>query len=167
MFEWYLFAIFVFGLLYVLILLYSKYISGKYPDVSDYKQREERLFKLYQNIEDLMDGFEEYVEEVREDLLQEISEKKKELYEELHTPKVDAVIPEVNAKEIYNSPNNNTLKNSSNPVNDTGNSKSTKIHMVNELLNEGMSVDDIARKLNIGKGEIKLIIQLSNKKTKV
>jgi len=160
--EWYLFAIFVFALIYILILLYSKHISRKYPDISEYKQREERLFKLYQNIEDLMDSFEEYVEEVRESLLKDIEEKRKEIKEELNNQKTLVPFTEnlpakVDKKAKENKPDNNNKPRS----------MTDKISMINQLLEEGLPVEDIAKKLDMGKGEIKLILQLNNKKTKV
>lgn len=69
--QWYFFAIFIFLLAAALVALvkHTPRSIKKREDKSF--EREAKLFRLYQNIEDLMDGFEEYVEELKRDLRKE------------------------------------------------------------------------------------------------
>ena len=63
--EWYLFAAFVFLLAALLLWFYKRTPRSQKKREEKSFEREAKLFKLYQNIEDLMDGFEEYVEELQ------------------------------------------------------------------------------------------------------
>ena len=59
------FAFYVFLLVGVLIWFYARVTrSGKKKDGSA-QEKEQHLFKLYQNIEDMLGGFEEYAEEAK------------------------------------------------------------------------------------------------------
>lgn len=72
MWEYYLFAMFVFVLCAVLVI-FAKFLFSAKKKPEDIKVREEKLLRLYRQLEDMMESFEEYAEEVRED----ISESKK------------------------------------------------------------------------------------------
>lgn len=76
-----------------------------------------------------------------------IDEKKKEVAEIYSTQK----LPQ---KEIVTSvdKDSNTYKN-------------PKLHEINNLLNEGLSISEIAKELNMGQGEVKLIIGLGKVQT--
>ncbi len=64
----YTFAFFVFLLVCCVIWVYGRVMRGnKRGDKSVY-EKEQRLFKMYQNIEDMLGGFEEYVEEAKKEL---------------------------------------------------------------------------------------------------
>jgi hypothetical protein len=178
MWEWYLFALFVFVLGCLWLLIYKREKNRNNPDVKLFKEREEKIFRLYQNIEDLMDGFEEYVEEMKLELFREIKEVRVELSQEKES--VLAIAKEsvsqsklvVPAKAPKNSKTSKSSKASKSDTMDSASlpqvdGKSGRIDKVNELIDKGLSVDDIARKLNMGKGEVKLIYQIHKNNTKV
>ncbi len=75
--EWYLFAVFVFLLAALLIWFYKRTPRSQRRREEKTFEREAKLFKLYQNIEDLMDGFEEYAEELRGSLGRDSEELKR------------------------------------------------------------------------------------------
>ncbi len=75
--EWYLFAVFVFLLAALLIWFYKRTPRSQKKREEKSFEREAKLFKLYQNIEDLMDGFEEYVEELQSSFRLESGEVKR------------------------------------------------------------------------------------------
>ncbi|MDL2220621.1 hypothetical protein LJC55_03035 [Eubacteriales bacterium OttesenSCG-928-N14] len=66
----YLFAIFVFLLIVLSIWLFVKLTkrSAALDDNAELKEKERRLFRIYQNLEDMMQGMEEYVEESKIEL---------------------------------------------------------------------------------------------------
>lgn len=67
MWEYYLFALFAFALLGILIL-FAKFLFASRKKPEDIEIREEKLLRLYRQIEDMMESFEEYAEEVREEI---------------------------------------------------------------------------------------------------
>ncbi len=75
--EWYFFAVFVFLLAALLIWFYKRTPRSQKKREEKSFEREAKLFKLYQNIEDLMDGFEEYVEELQNSFRLESGEVKR------------------------------------------------------------------------------------------
>ncbi len=73
MLGYYLFAIFCFALVGVLVL-FAKFLFSAKRKPEDLKIQEEKLLRLYRQIEDMLESFEEYAEEVR----REISDKNDE-----------------------------------------------------------------------------------------
>ena len=59
------FAFFVFLLVLVLIWFYARVTRGSRKKEGGAQDKEQHLFKLYQNIEDMLGGFEEYAEEAK------------------------------------------------------------------------------------------------------
>lgn len=59
------FAFFVFLLALVLIWFYARVTRGSRKKEGGAQEKEQHLFKLYQNIEDMLGGFEEYAEEAK------------------------------------------------------------------------------------------------------
>jgi hypothetical protein len=64
--TYYTFAFFVFILLSVLIWFYGR-VTRKKADPGS-AEKEQRLFRLYQNIEDMMGSFEEYAESAKKEI---------------------------------------------------------------------------------------------------
>ncbi|MCX7714801.1 MAG: hypothetical protein N2171_03620 [Clostridia bacterium] len=145
--KYYVFAIFVFMLCLLLIFAVKLLLTGKEKD-----DKNEKLLRLYRQIEDMLDSFEEYVEEIKREFADEkerimrymeemkISEKKSSSKETLQTEAVPAQnINKAADKE-----------------------KLSKNEMVKKLYGEGMEINDIAKKLNMTTSEIKLIIDLNS-----
>lgn len=100
----YAFATYVFLLLCTAIWLVSRLIRPRKQkkEQSGHYEKEQRLFNLYQNIEDLLAGFEEYVEEARAENEQmtlkttTMLEEAKRLCEEIKTLQSHAALEPVN-----------------------------------------------------------------------
>lgn len=69
MWGYYLFAIFVF-VLCAILAVFAKFLFSSKGKPEDIKVREEKLLRLYRQLEDMMESFEEYAEEVKEDISQ-------------------------------------------------------------------------------------------------
>ena len=154
---YYTFAIFVFLLAICFVLLVRKIWFAKSSAARQLQEKEAKLFKLYQHVEDLMDGFEEYVSEANEQLVREkiqinkqaedLLAKAKELVSKQEMPIVPNVplveLPEVPAAEDIGKRQ---------PI-----SNSQKIVT---LWHEGMNEEEICRELGLGKGEVTLVLRL-------
>ena len=133
------------------------------------RDREVKLFKLYQEVEDMMDSFEEYVNEVREELekeradVMELSRKAAEVYlrtldrpsvPPVETPKI--IRPAPPAQDAEKKPESRlTAKDR-----DALRRFATKAQKVRYLMSCGFALEEVAKELNIGKGEVKLIAGL-------
>lgn len=66
--SFYIFAVIIFLMILLLVWLISRMVRNNKKDnpLRDAQEQEARLFKLYQNLEDMMDSFESYVLEQQE-----------------------------------------------------------------------------------------------------
>jgi hypothetical protein len=165
--TYYLFAFFVFILVCIAIVLFKKIKNPNDVNDNTFHEKEKRLFKLYQNIEDMMTSAEEYMEEARNSIavdkkeIQEIEYKVDELYK---TIQLDIK----NNKEYFESikeeiPISNT-NNVSTPIAKTQpvvKSQMSKNELVKYLHEEGLDTEEISKELGISKGEVELIIGLN------
>ena len=147
--------------------------------MTDNDQHMTKLMVLYDNIEGLMDSFETYVEEVRQELererehITELSRQAAVLYAQqpvyTHTtPPPAQALPEEAADSANPSekakppappkPKRSSLLSESDIRKLEG--MPAKQQKVRYLLSRGMELQDIARELNIGKGEVRLIANL-------
>lgn len=126
---------------------------------SKYKQQEQRLFKLYQNIEEMMEDFEEYITEVKGQIDKE-KNKLINLYEKLDKGNMknekllanDFDDKKLDIENFINSENK-----SKNPVQQYSNNK---ISNVISLHNKGLSKEQIAKELKMSRGEVQLILNI-------
>jgi len=143
------------------------------------REEEERLFKLYQSIEEMKDEFEEYVSSVKAELDLERQKIKAELTKaveaEESVKKKRTKTKESNAKTEEDSKNDikREVKNriSKSAEKDTSktqkakttpdDNKETKVESVKRLHKEGLSLDDISKQLKISKGEVQLILNVN------
>jgi Tfp pilus assembly protein PilP len=148
---------------------------------TDDDQRMARILTLYDNIEGLMDSFEQYVEEVRQELererghMTELSRQAAVLY----SKKAERENEEIETAESKSEPEKKqTGRTDKNAANETGKQKpkqssrltdsenkkldgmTTKQHKVRFLMSRGFSLEEVARELNIGRGEVCLIADL-------
>ncbi len=178
----------------VLAVVFVRYVMRRLDSVegspaSD--RREEKIFRLYSEIESMMDSFEEYVGEVHEELereraeLAELSRRASSLYMQAE----DRVL---NLSEYTqgNEPSGGAPRRSAAPESplapggrmsgapgqeNSGNKREsrlssrdrstlsglkTKSQKVRFLMSRGLSLEEVARELGIGKGEVKLIADL-------
>lgn len=125
-------------------------IKNKRPN---YKDKEQRIFKLYQNIEEMIDDFESYISEAKGQIETE-KNKLIDLYE-----KLDIAASNEQAEESFKTENSEietpviTLKEKvQHPDN--------RINEVISLYNKGLSKEEIAKELKISRGEVQLILNI-------
>lgn len=151
MLKYYIFTVFLFFLC-VLILLIIKALFKKDNIQED---KSEKLLRLYTQIDDMLESFELYVSEVR----QEISDEKEsiKLYINDFEKKVDEKLKEV-VKE------NQKIKNNINPKNHkvTKSKNLSKQEKIIKLHENGMDIDDIAKEVNLNSSEVELFISMTN-----
>jgi hypothetical protein len=147
----------------------------------DDDRRMETILALYDNIEGLMDNFEHYVEEVRQEFererghMTELSRQAAVLYSKSAVPVNTGVsltepqsdpIPEQSEQTTENGATR-TIQHKplrSSRLTESENRKlsemSAKQQKVRYLMSRGFSLEEIARELDIGKGEVRLIADL-------
>jgi biopolymer transport protein ExbB/TolQ len=160
----FIFAFFVFVLLCGMIWLYSRLKRPKKSAEDAVSEKEKRLYKLYQNLEDMMNGIEEYVEEARTGIAKDKEEiaaihAKIENMHTIYKNDIQArVEEEARPKEkeaekpaVAEAPAKKEIKIPRNM---------SKSEVVRYLKDEGMEEDKIAKELGISKGEVLLILGL-------
>lgn len=155
----YTFAFFVFVLVCITIWFYSRLERKKKSESNEY-QKEQRIYKLYQNVEDMMTGFEEYVEEVKAELDSKISEITSKLEDSDGKQNVlEPVILEEEkpfeiSEEVKEQPKNEPKQ------------KENAQEVVEELLEKGVELDEIAKKLEMSRRELSLMMKFKSGRKK-
>lgn len=171
--EVYLFAIFVFVLLCVLLILYRFMIIGAKQkltkesdeDAAAKKEKEERLFRLYQNMEEMMDNFEAYIEETRES----VEAAKADMRRQAQT--ISDLIARAEATEMNARNATAMLRHTDKPAEpkkeavaaapaaaEEGSRRATKQDAIRELLAKGLTVEQIAQRLELSINEVRLVV---------
>ena len=180
--PWYAWLLFALQIILFTLLFSRPKVSGK-ADSGGADGREDKIFQLYGQIEEMLDSFEAYVGEIHTQL----EEKRTELIELNRQAQVVYLQALESAKSVpLPAPPENMLAAQSAqapqpaPQHDkskreNGNGKrsrltdkdrealgrfATKPQKVRFLMSRGMSVDEVARELDIGKGEVLLITDL-------
>lgn len=168
----FLFAFFVFILLFALLFTYNR-LKAKTPNSGaspEAQGRERQLFALYQNLEDMLSGMEEYVEGARAEIAEKLeqAQEKCKLAEELYAKLNDALGAGVFAQ--ISAPAAETAKaargsRAAKPAQPPGGPAApepakdmTKHDRVWLMKSEGASPDEIARELGVSRGEVRLIL---------
>jgi hypothetical protein len=168
----YLFALYIFVLIVVLFFLYRRFVlqvKGKRPasieDASDGLDKEQRLFNLYQNIEEMMDNFEAYIEDTR-DQMESIKSQMTQ-----QADYINGLLQRVEAAEagartavaVMRSPEKPEQEKDAQQKGDTkqtpeNGKRATRAEAVRELLAKGLTVEQIAQKLELSINEVRLIV---------
>lgn len=179
--EVYFFSIFVFVLICVLLFIFRALIimpkqkksEETEEELEAKKEKEERLFRLYQNMEEMMDNFESYIEETRES----VESAKAEMRQQAQT--ISDLIARAEATEM-NARNAAAMlrsgekpaepKREAAPVPATAASDSsrrmTRQDAIREMLAKGLTVEQIAQRLELSINEVRLVVYgLMAKKT--
>ncbi len=161
-YEPYIYALFIFGLLCVLVVLYRRAGStGRRAQAEQDTERakQERLFKLYQNIEDMMDSFEGYLEQSREQMQSERARMDEQL------AAVEALCQRAEAvrERLERAEREEQAERAQNAVAEAG--RSGRHDIVRTMLDQGMTPEEIARAMDVSINEIKLIVYGLTKKT--
>jgi DNA-binding CsgD family transcriptional regulator len=166
--EYYLFTVFVFALLCVLLFLYRRFVvlpKGKKPtgeEAAQEREKEERLFRLYQNMEEMMDNFEGYIEDTRDqmDAMRAEMRQQQQQVEELvrkaeaTEAKAIAAIEALRVRERHEPRQDAQPKAQDKPAG----GRRGRQDAVQELLGKGMTVEQIAQKLEMSINEVKLVV---------
>ncbi len=150
----YSFAFFVFVLLCALILINARVSRGKRKDDTGSFEKEQRLFRLYQNIEDMMAGFEEYAEEAKSEIARGLEQLNAHaLVSEPGSAIVNAASDEIIAPEPEKTAKSKTS------------AKKEALEMKPEdriplLVKKGMSKSEIAKELGLSIREVTLIMDI-------
>lgn len=166
-FEPYLFAAFIFVLICVLLFLYRRFIllpKGKQSAAETDEQgreKEARLFRLYQNIEEMMDNFEGYIEDTRdhmESVKEDIARQQQKLEELQHRVEATeartlAALEALRVQDRHQKPEPQAQEK---PVVDPG--KKGRQDAVREWMAKGLTVEQIAQKLELSINEVKLVV---------
>lgn len=146
----YSFAFFVFVLVCVLILLYGRISRGKKKDDAGSFEKEQRLFRLYQNIEDMLGSFEEYAEESKKEIsrgLERMEALKDEANESEQKAENTADISQMPAKSADIKPEQS----------DSALKPEDRIPL---LIEKGMKKNEIAKELGLTIREVTLIMDI-------
>ncbi len=159
-YSYFVFALFVFFLLCLFMQFYAKKIR---PKANNEMQKEQKLFQLYQNMEEMMDDLEAYVQSVREEfegdkLKMAGMMDQMEQIQNLLTQQKQAFPQQPKRKR--GRPRKNPIKaeqkgEPAKPV-----LVKSKYEQVQRLISQGLGEEGIAQALGISKGEVSLILGL-------
>jgi hypothetical protein len=147
--TYYTFAFFVFILLCVLIWLFGRVTREKKKESTGSFEKEQRLFRLYQNIEDMMGSFEEYAESVKKEINEGLDSVKAMLEEKKSAPAEPEKQPEDEAKN----PERIIIK----PIDEP---KLKTEERIMRLAQKGMDKGEIAKELGLSIREVSLIMDI-------
>jgi hypothetical protein len=168
--TYYAFAFFVFILLVILIWFYGR-VTRKKADPGS-QEKEQRLFRLYQNIEDMMGGFEEYAESAKKDISEGLDKLQSMLSETKSAPWQPVKQPEyvaqpehvaqpgyVTQPEYVKQPEH-AQKPETPAINPQDESKLKTEERISLLVQRGMNKGEIAKKLGLSIREVSLIMDI-------
>ena len=150
-------------------LLFARRIAGKLNSIKsdpELVRREEKLFKLFDELEGMMNSFEEYVGEVHTELeqkraeLTELSQKASTIYAQIEDRLSQTQPPKEQEADSGKMPANKKSARLGAVDRKAVNGFATKPQKIRFLMSRGFSLDEVARELDIGKGEVKLIVDL-------
>ena len=148
--ENYIFALFVFGLGGLLVFFLVKGLGKNRADRDLlWEEREKKLQRMYDEITDLLDALESYIEENKAGLDRELEQVKKYLQEMIRIKNGE----QPTRIEIESRP---VVEEIAPPVR-KGDLKQQAL----ELSRKGVSVGDIARELGVSRGEVIFMLSLS------
>lgn len=171
--EYYVFAVFVFLLLCALVFLIWRFIllprgrKSTAEAAEQGREKEERLFRLYQNIEEMMDNFEGYLEDTREHMetvKAEASRQQQAIEELIHRAEATeartlAALETLRVQDRHGVRQEPQGPAPEKPAAEPGRKgRQGKRDAVRELLSKGMTVEQIAQKLELSINEVKLVV---------
>ena len=155
-YTYYLFALFVFLLVCAAIWFFSKIYKGaKKEETNDYA-KEQRLYKLYQNVEDMMTSFEEYVEQSKAELDQKLSQ-------------IESMLEKPGSEQQQEAKNTNAVTKSADHSGQKASaavqkSKQNTEKEIAQMVADGMDINDIAKSYGISSKQVSLIMEINKLK---
>lgn len=151
--EAYIFALFVFGLGGLLVFFLIKGLGKNKADKDSlWVEREKKLEQMYNQTTDLLDALETYIEENKAGLNRELGQVKRYL-EEISKIKNIEILPRIEIE-----PKPDVVAEIAAPVHKGGLKQQAL-----DLNRQGFSVGDIARELNVSRGEVIFMLSINNK----
>jgi hypothetical protein len=143
--TYYTFALFVFVLLCILIWFYGR-VTRKKEDSGSY-EKEQRLYRLYQNIEDMLGSFEEYAEEAKREIGAGLEKLKVSVGEATNAPAQPEKQPEYAPKQRTEARPQDEIK-------------LKNEERISQLMRRGLSKSEIAKELGLSIREVSLIVDI-------
>ncbi|MGE5495276.1 MAG: DUF6115 domain-containing protein [Burkholderiales bacterium] len=167
--TYYTFAFFVFILLVILAWFYGR-VTRKKTDMGS-QEKEQRLYRLYQNIEDMMSGFEEYAESAKKEIsegvekLQSLLDEAKKAMQAVpqpeYTPRPEyAPRPEYVPQPEYATQPEYVQSVKAPAVKPQDETQLTTEERISLLAQRGMDKAEIAKKLGMSVREVSLIMDI-------
>lgn len=168
--TYYTFSFYVFLLACALIWFYGRVIrKAKKEDKSSY-EKEQRLFKMYQNVEDMLNMFEEYSESAKSEISKSL-EQARSLIENTKKPpeKRDKPVEHISVPASVppeTSGVTEIIKENKKPAKSPEKSNDMKAgDMIPLLLSRGMNKSEIAKELGLSVREVSLILDIKKIRT--
>ncbi len=166
LFEYYLFAFYVFLLICATIWFFGRIMRGDRKKDKGGYEKEQRLFKMYQNIEDMLASFEEYAEEAKAGIDERIKqaealmEKSRGSAEAMPAPELKpaSAAPADAAAPAEDVQAGKTQKKAASG----DRSRKKAEELIPQYIAKGMSKEQIAAALGISTREVSLIIEVKN-----
>ncbi len=166
----------------IFVRVVQKQVKGRPDADARVQRRETRLVELYDHVEELMDVFEAYIEEVRQGIekdrsaLTDMSRQAAAVYtraleaaaappvpvrEERTAPQPPQAPPDVPTAPAHaTAPDRPGRSRLSARDREAVGQFATKPQKVRFLMSRGLALEEVARELGIGKGEVRLIAEL-------
>lgn len=154
--EYYLFALFIFGLAAMLVFLFIRGSKkNKLEDTQGQDEREQKIMMLYFEVEDMINALKEYVEVSKERIQADIDRIETDMQavklllnhmpsDQQHEKKAAEPMPE---QEVQMEPTKDNME--------------TLRQQVILMSSQGESVEQIAQKLGLSKGEVAFMVKLN------
>lgn len=163
---YFLFAVFAFGLVLCVLYLHDRLKRSRYQEEGgNLHEKEMRLFKLYQNLEDMLAVLEQYVDETTSELARE----REEIQMMMQRLKID--LAEMEARQLQSGAQAAMEEQKaavlptgfeSRPLAPPRRKRRGKVEEVRRLHTGGMPEELIAKELNLSRGEVSLILGMLN-----
>ena len=154
------FAFYVFLLICAAIWFFGRMTGIKKKKDKGSFEKEQRLFKLYQNVEDMLVSFEEYAEEAKAGM-DECLKQAQALIESTQ----NAAKPKAASRRASTpKPVSEKTPEVKNPRSSSksAQAKPKAAELIPEYLNKGMNKEEIAKALGISSREVSLIMEIKN-----
>jgi len=189
-YEYYIFALFIFILVCAAILFFARTVHVSKKDKKSTYEKDQKLFMLYQNVEDMLNSFEEYVEETKDELtakteevaamLKAVEEKTKKTEEDLAGAESEAKKKvEIDLKLEPKEDQKKEVKSESRPMpkvikkpiqaktiqkaettKSATQSKQKPEDVLSELVRKGLSLSEIAKEMGMTSKEVSLMMEI-------
>lgn len=162
----YAFAIFIFALVAAVVFFNDRLKRSRMDQQDEIKQKEQRMFQLFYNLEEMMDSLETFAETTKEEIRKEkVVMAEMLLKTEQMINNFDVMRPPVGTPAEMTPPPAEAPAKSKRkkPQEMPENKDLSKVELVKKLHDEGYSIEQISQELGISRGEATLIVGVGQK----